>query len=100
MPFTPSSRARETPTAAPRALNAPVGSTPSSFIRSVGTPSRAPAVGRSSSGVIPSPQADHVPRIADGEQLGVSPQRGSASGDVLPAERAGDPVQLVARQQR
>ena len=38
----PSSRARETPTAAPRALKLPVGSRPSSFTSRSGTPMRAP----------------------------------------------------------
>ena len=40
--FTPSSRARETPTAAPRALKVPVGISPSSFISRPGTPIAAP----------------------------------------------------------
>ena len=53
---TPSSAARETPTAAPRALNVPVGSWPSSFISRFGTPSARPIAGRASSGVIPSPR--------------------------------------------
>jgi hypothetical protein len=39
---TPSSRARLTPTAAPRALNVPVGIRPSSFISRPGTPIAAP----------------------------------------------------------
>ena len=53
---TPSSAARDTPTAAPRALNVPVGMRPSSFISRFGTPSARPSVGRASSGVIPSPR--------------------------------------------
>ena len=52
---TPSSRARETPTAAPRALKLPVGTSPSSFISRPGTPIEAPYDGRGRSGVIPSP---------------------------------------------
>ncbi len=52
----PSSRARETPAAAPRALNDPVGSSPSSLTSSRGTPSSAPSAGAGSSGVIPSPR--------------------------------------------
>jgi hypothetical protein len=53
---TPSSAARETPTAAPRALNVPVGLRPSSFISSFGTPSVRPSLGMAISGVIPSPR--------------------------------------------
>ena len=53
---TSSSAARETPTAAPRALNVPVGSRPSSFISRPGTPSARPILGMGSSGVIPSPR--------------------------------------------
>jgi hypothetical protein len=41
-PVTPSSAARDTPTAAPRALNVPVGTSPSSFMSRPGTPMRAP----------------------------------------------------------
>ena len=52
---TPSSRARLTPTAAPRALNDPVGTRPSSFISRPGTPIAAPNVGSGRRGVIPSP---------------------------------------------
>src|SRR5215467_4742741 len=55
-PETPSSVARETPTAAPRALNVPVGIRLSSFINSCGTPSERPSRGRASKGVIPSPR--------------------------------------------
>ena len=51
----PSSRARETPTAAPRALKEPVGSRPSSLTSSRGSPSSAPSRGTGSNGVIPSP---------------------------------------------
>jgi hypothetical protein len=39
---TPTSYARDTPTAAPRALNVPVGISPSSFISSRSTPSSPP----------------------------------------------------------
>ena len=39
---TPSSAARETPTAAPRALNEPVGSSASSLTSSAGSPTRSP----------------------------------------------------------
>jgi hypothetical protein len=53
---TPSSAARDTPTAAPRALNVPVGSRPSSFISRFGTPSAWPSFGMGTSGVIPSPR--------------------------------------------
>ena len=54
-PRTPSSAARDTPTAAPRALNVPVGVSPSSFISRPGRPIRAPYRGSGSSGVMPSP---------------------------------------------
>lgn len=53
---TPTSYARDTPTAAPRALNVPVGISPSSFIRRRSTPTSAPYRGNGSSGVIPSPR--------------------------------------------
>ena len=53
-PVAPSSAARDTPTAAPRALNEPVGSGLSSFISSRGTPSSAPRRSIGSSGVMPS----------------------------------------------
>ncbi len=53
---TPSSRARLTATAAPRALKLPVGSAPSSFISRPGSPTAAPYVGIRSSGVMPSPR--------------------------------------------
>ena len=54
-PRTPSSAARDTPTAAPLALNVPVGMSPSSFITSRGTPAAAPNRGSGTSGVMPSP---------------------------------------------
>ena len=55
-PLTPSSAARDTPTAAPRALKVPVGVRPSSFIHSLGTPIACPSRGMASSGVMPSPR--------------------------------------------
>ena len=68
-PVTPSSAARDTPTAAPRALKVPVGVSPSSFIHSLGTPIAWPSRGRASSGVIPSPRLTTRP----------APETGSSS---------------------
>ena len=53
---TPSSLARETPTAAPRALKVPVGIIPSSFRKRWGISKWAPRFRRGRSGVIPSPR--------------------------------------------
>ncbi|GAB3878137.1 hypothetical protein GCM10029964_028360 [Kibdelosporangium lantanae] len=55
-PVTPSSEARDTPTAAPRALKEPVGIRPSSFISNPGTSRSLPSVGIGSNGVMPSPR--------------------------------------------
>ena len=55
-PLTPSSAARETPTAAPRALNVPVGTRPSSFISRSLSPCLRPYARIGSSGVMPSPR--------------------------------------------
>ncbi len=63
---TPSSAARETPTAAPRALNVPVGIRPSSFISRFGTPSARPSRGSGISGVIPSPRLTTRPGARTG----------------------------------
>jgi len=52
----PSSRARVTPSAAPRALNVPVGSRPSSLIDSRCSPIAWPSDGTSRIGVFPSPR--------------------------------------------
>ncbi len=52
----PSSRARVTPTAAPRALNVPVGSNPSSLMNSRCMPSDSRSVCGSTIGVFPSPR--------------------------------------------
>jgi hypothetical protein len=65
---TPSSYARDTPTAAPRALNVPVGMRPSSFIHSRSIPTEAPNRGIGSSGVMPSPSVT----TWDGERTGSS----------------------------
>ena len=98
---TPSSRARVTPTAAPRALNEPVGISPSSLtIRSGdadlgavrrGAQQRRPALA----------QRGDVPRVGDRQQLPVAPQVGRAQ----PANRSGVTAfatagQVVAGQQR
>ena len=55
-PAAPSSAALVTPTAAPRALNDPVGSGPSSLSSRPGRPRAAPRRGSGISGVIPSPR--------------------------------------------
>jgi hypothetical protein len=55
MPSTPSSFARATPTAAPRALNEPVGMSDSSFMRMFASSARLNA-GNPTSGVMPSPR--------------------------------------------
>src|SRR5215472_15504299 len=65
-PETPSSAARETPTAAPRALNVPVGIRLSSFISSCETPSERPSRGRASKGVIPSPRLTTLAALRTG----------------------------------
>ena len=94
----PSSLARETPTAAPRALKEPVGSRPSSLTSSRGRPSSAPRRGAGSSGVIPSPRVTTCSAAGDGQQLVVAPQVGSAAGD---GPRVGaDASEVVPRQQR
>jgi hypothetical protein len=67
-PAAPSSVARETPTAAPRALNVPVGSGLSSFISSRGRPIARPSRGIGSNGVMPSPMLTTAP----GEDTGSS----------------------------
>src|SRR5437867_2525553 len=60
---TPSSAARVMPTAAPRALNVPVGSRPSSFTRSLGMRSSSPSDGVSRSGAF-DPGAERAePRV-------------------------------------
>ena len=87
----PSSRARATPTAAPRALNEPVGSSPSSLTSSRAMPISAPSRGAASSGVMPSPRRHDV--------LGVrrpAAARGSATGPAA-ACRPGQPASLVPR---
>ncbi|MNZ99444.1 hypothetical protein D3C78_1187690 [compost metagenome] len=53
---TPSSLALDTPTAAPRALNEPVGMMPSSFSHRSSIPSSRPMRGVRSRGVKPSPR--------------------------------------------
>jgi hypothetical protein len=72
-PVTPSSAARETPTAAPRALNVPVG-------------------------IRPSFAEGHDPvGIGDREQFVVAPQAGRAGGEVLRGDRGGDLGQVIPR---
>ena len=77
--------ARETPTAAPRALNDPVGSSPSSLISRRATPSSAPSRGAGSSGVMPSPRVTTCSGPVDREQLVVAPQVRRAGRDVAGA---------------
>jgi hypothetical protein len=62
--FTPSSTARERPTAAPRALKVPPGRSPSSFIQ-ISTPSRSDTRGAGSKGVALSPSSIGVPSTGD-----------------------------------
>ena len=99
---TPSSSARETPTAAPRALNDPVGSSPSSLTSSPGRPIRAPVAGH---GQQRRPALAERRRRAAGsrdrQQLAVAPQVGRAAGDLAPDPTArAYGVEVVPGQQR
>ena len=94
----PSSLARETPTAAPRALKEPVGSRPSSLTSSRGRPSSAPRRGAGSSGVIPSPRVTTCSAAETGQQLVVAPEVRRPAGD--DARVAADAREVVPRQQR
>ena len=78
----PSSRARETPTAAPRALNEPVGSRPSSLIISRGRPIRSPRRGAGEQRRHALAQRDHVLGRGHRQQLVVAPQVRRPRGDL------------------
>ena len=98
IPRTPSSTARETPTAAPRALNAPVGSSPSSFIEQAGHAETRSVSRQRQQWRHALTQRDHVRGVADGQQFVIAPQRRSARGDL--GRRHGDRVEVVACEQR
>ena len=96
----PKTRAIDTATASPRALNDAVGRRPSSLTIGPGAPSRPPVAGSGTSGVAISPRLTALGIVRQRQELAIAPHAGLAGRQLVPVDGARHRVEVIAHEKR